>query len=128
MVTHGKLAQELLSTCEMIIGKQENAAAIGLMYDDDINALSGKVREKLEELDQGEGVIVCTDLYGGSPNTHTAVHLKTKTFQQITGVNMPMLLELFSMRDSMAAPELAAHIADGGIQGIKIVNELLKAR
>lgn len=128
LVTHGNLGQELLNTCEMIAGKQENAAAIGLFYDDDINELSKKVSEKIGQLDQGDGVIVFTDLYGGSPNSHTAVNLKTQSFQQITGANMPMLLECFSMRGSMSAGELASYVKEQGTAGIKFINELIKIR
>lgn len=125
VVTHGNLGPELLRTCEMIAGKQENAEAIGLLYQENIDELGQRVEEKIKELDKGQGVIVFTDLYGGSPNSQTALNLKTKSFRQITGVNMPMLLECFSMRESLGVEELSQHVKEIGIDGIKMVNEIL---
>lgn len=128
VVTHGNLGPELLCTCEMIAGEQQNAEAIGLLYQDNIDELGQRVRKKIDQLDKGHGVIVFTDLYGGSPNSHTAVNLKNKDFQQITGVNMPMLLECFSMRESLSVQELSQHVKQVGIEGIKMVNEILNIK
>ena len=125
IVTHGNLGSEMLKTAEMIMGEQENVSALSLMYDEDINELAEKIGDEIKRLNHDEGVLVFTDLFGGSPNSSVARNLRTMDFQAITGTNMAMLLECFSMRESMSLEELALHIKATGIDGIKHINELL---
>lgn len=126
IVTHGNLGKEFLKTAEIIMGKAENAAALSLAYEDDVLALKDMIREKIIELDQGDGVVVFTDLFGGSPNNAAAANLKDLKFIGITGLNLPMLMECVTMREQMDAEELAEHLQSAGKDGIKLLNKLYK--
>lgn len=126
VVTHGNLGKEFLKTAEIIIGKAENAEALALAYEDDVLVLKDVIREKITQLDQGDGVMVFTDLFGGSPNNAAAANLKDLKFKGITGLNLPMLIECITMREQMDAEELAQHLQSAGKDGVKLLNELYK--
>lgn len=126
VVTHGNLGKEFLKTAEIIIGKAENAEALALAYEDDVLVLKDVIREKITQLDQGDGVMVFTDLFGGSPNNAVAANLKDLKFKGITGLNLPMLIECITMREQMDAEELAQHLQSAGKDGVKLLNELYK--
>lgn len=126
VVTHGNLGKEFLKTAEIIIGKAENAEALALAYEDDVLVLKDVIREKITQLDQGDGVMVFTDLFGGSPNNAVAANLKDLKFKGITGLNLPMLIECITMREQMDAEELVQHLQSAGKDGVKLLNELYK--
>lgn len=126
IVTHGNLGESLLKTAEMIMGEQENISALSLPYDKDIQELQNEIGKSIEELDQGDGVVVFTDLYGGSPNTAVTINLKKKLFYALCGVNLPMLIECISSREFMPVTELVAAVKEAGVSGIKDINELMQ--
>ncbi len=126
VVTHGNLGKEFLKTAELIMGKAENAEALALAYEDDVLVLRDVIKEKITELDQGDGVVVFTDLFGGSPSNAVAANLKALRFKGITGLNLPMLIECVTMREQMSIEELAEHLQSAGKDGVKLLNELYK--
>ncbi len=126
IITHGFFGQELLKTSEMIMGKQENAKAISLEYDKDIKELQKEVGEEIEKMNRGSGVIVLTDLFGGSTSNSVAMTLREHDFNAITGVNLPMLIECLSLREIMDIADLVEHIIQAGLEGIKNLKELVK--
>lgn len=123
IVTHGDLGKELLNSAELIVGKQSNVAALGLFYGDSIDWFREKITKTVRELEQGEGVLIFVDLYGGSPSNATAINMeKTLTgpkFECITGVNLPMVLEALTMRTSCTLEHLKEHCKHMGHLGIK---------
>jgi PTS system mannose-specific IIA component len=126
IVTHGNLGETLLLTAEMIMGKQDNIRFLALPYDKDINELQKEIADCIVELDQGSGVIVFTDLFGGSPNNSVAMNLRDRQFAALTGVNLPMLVECLSLREFTPLDELAVQVREAGISGIKDLNEVIK--
>lgn len=103
VVTHGYLSKEFLNTVELIMGKQKNCSSLSLLAGDSIEEFSSQIFSKIKELDEGEGVIVVTDLFLASPYNQTTLKhreiLKAKiNYRLLTGVNLPMLLELFNQR------------------------------
>lgn len=93
--THGKFAEELVKTCEMICGKAKNIKAVTLVPGEGADDLAQKYEVALEELDTADGVIFLNDLFGGSPyNAACRIAVTEATYGIVTGVNLPMLIEM----------------------------------
>lgn len=118
IVTHGNFSEEILKSAELIVGKQEKVIALTLNYGDDVEELKEKIRESILEVDNGQGVVVLTDVFGGSPSNATCFNMKKLKFRAVTGINMPMLLELFSFRKELELDELIRKIILAGKDGI----------
>lgn len=125
IVTHGKFGHELLKSAELIIGQQENVLTLGLEHGDSIEELHQKVRNSIEKLDEGDGVLVLTDLFGGSPSNAAATNMEHLNFHSLTGVNLPMLIEALSMRECVGIEELVESAYKAGYEGIKNIGEIL---
>ncbi|WP_240495744.1 PTS sugar transporter subunit IIA [Thermoanaerobacterium sp. PSU-2] len=123
VVTHGEFGKELLKSAELILGKQEKVMCLGLNEGDDVLKLKDKVRKGIIDLDEGEGVLVLTDMFGGSPFNVTSANLKELTFNYLTGVNLPMLIEALSSRHSYDVNTLAEMCYKSGIEGIRNMNK-----
>lgn len=128
IVTHGNLGLELLKSAELIVGKQNNTLALGLFHGDNIDDFKKRVMKYIKNLDEGEGVLAFTDLYGGSPSNVIAMNLReiqSIKFECITGVNLPMILEALTMRGSYELGLIKKHCMKIGHQGIKdLCNEI----
>jgi mannose PTS system EIIA component len=118
IVTHGDLGKQLLKTSEDIVGQQKNAAVISLLPEEGIDDLRLKISQTLKGLNTGEGVIIMTDMIGGTP-TNTSLSLaQSEKIEVITGVNLPMLLELFSYRQIMPLDGLADKVCQSGQKSV----------
>lgn len=119
IITHGNFGQALLDSCELITGKLDNYFALGLDKDDDIEKLKQIVEEKLTVLKKKGEVIVLVDILGGSPSNVANFLLKTLGgFRIITGVNLPLLIELSLSNEQQNEEELvtkAAHVSKDSI-------------
>lgn len=126
VMTHGKFSSELVKSCELIAGPAEKVATLTLNRDDNIESLNEKFVKKLEELDDGDGVLVLADLLGGSPSNVASLNLKKGCkYHAITGVNLPMLLEAIVNRDNSSLEDLVSLCMEAGTSGIKHINEIL---
>ncbi|QSQ08079.1 PTS system fructose-specific EIIA component [Koleobacter methoxysyntrophicus] len=125
LVTHGKFGNELIKSAELIVGRQKNTLALGLEHGDDVEELRRKVKEAIKDLEQGHGVLVLTDLFGGSPSNVSTANMKEMKFQCLTGVNLPMLLEAFSSREYADLDTLADRCYHAGIEGIRNIKKIL---
>lgn len=123
VVTHGEFGKELLKSAELILGKQENVLCLGLNEGDDVLKLKDKVKQGIIDLDEGDGVLVLTDMFGGSPFNVTSANLKELTFNYLTGVNLPMLIEALSSRHNCDVNLLADMCYKTGIEGIRNMNK-----
>lgn len=120
LVTHGDFASHLKESAELITGPIAKCKAIGLQRDDDITDLKQKIDDALDEFGTDDGVIVLTDLFGGSPCNMSTLSLKQrKNFKLVTGLNMIMLIETAMMRDELTLEELSKHAVESGIAGVK---------
>ncbi|MBW6411447.1 PTS sugar transporter subunit IIA [Clostridium weizhouense] len=122
LVTHGKFSEEILKSAELIVGKQEKILTLGLQHGDSVEMLGYKVKESIETLEDGDGVLVLVDLMGGSPYNVVALNsgkLLDIKFRCITGINLPMLLEAITMREIYELDDLANHCIETGLTGIK---------
>ena len=99
VVTHGNFGNELIKSAEMIAGKQENIEALGLFVEDDFDMFKSKVKNKIKELENEEGVLVLTDMFGGTPSNASFANLNNLDFECVTVLNLQMMLEVLINRD-----------------------------
>ena len=125
IVTHGHLAGELLAAAEMIIGPISHIAAVSIGWHDDVDAARDEVQRAITRVTQGRGVLLLTDMFGGTPTNIASMFLEEGSVEVITGTNLPMVIKLAttSAEDSLA--EIARKICDQGRQGIYLAGALL---
>lgn len=123
IATHGKFAEGILDSVELIMGKQENCQTLALCHGNSIEDFSTDILESVKKLDQGEGVIVFTDLYSASPYNQTALNHKNLSdteYRLVAGVNLPMLIEAFNQRMlGSSLTETTMRSLETGVDGIK---------
>ena len=125
--THGKFSQEILKTTEMILGKQDNVVAITFLPGEGSDDLMKKYDDVMKSLKCDDGVLFMVDLFGGSPfNAASRIVAKEDTMDIVSGMNIPMLLEVFSNREGSTIDELARIAISAGNLGIKSLKETLK--
>ncbi|MEJ2580770.1 MAG: PTS sugar transporter subunit IIA [Acidobacteriota bacterium] len=130
VLTHGNLASELLKAAEIIDPSLEGqAAAMSLPWDVDSDEASRTLKKQLRELDQGDGTLVLTDMFGGTATNLALAYLEPKKVEIVTGVNLPMLVKLGSLKGrDLSLEELATGLTAAGQKSIRLASELLHAR
>ena len=99
IITHGNLALELRSAMEHMIGDQNDIEIFSITPEDDIDVQKNNIEKKLKELNQGKGVIILTDVFGGTPSNLALNFLEPGIIEIISGVNLPMLIKICQLRD-----------------------------
>lgn len=125
LVTHGRLAQEFLVAMEHVVGKQQNIETIAIGPNDDMEQRRADIASAIARVDSGKGVIVLTDLFGGTPSNLAISLLDAGRVEVIAGVNLPMLIRLEGARRSMDVREAVAAARDAGQKYISVASELL---
>ncbi|NQV56280.1 MAG: PTS sugar transporter subunit IIA [Rhodospirillales bacterium] len=125
LVTHGRLADELINALEHVVGPQSNVAAICIDADDDMEQRRADIVKAAEEVDSGSGVVVLTDMFGGTPSNLAISILDRPNFEVIAGVNLPMLVKFASVRESSDLAAACIMAQDAGRKYINIASELL---
>jgi PTS system mannose-specific IIA component len=128
IVSHGKLAEELLNAVIIILGEAPNIEAISIGWYDDVEESKKKIRQSLKKVDQKNGVIIFTDMFGGTPSNLSFSFLAENKVEIITGVNMPMLIKFVSLQRNNNLKEVAKKVADQGKKNIHLVSSLLNSR
>jgi len=130
ILTHGNLASELLQAAQTIDPNLSgHAAAMPLPWDVDSDEASRSLKRRLRELDQGEGTLVLTDMFGGTATNLALPFLEPEKVEIVTGVNLPMLVKLGSLQGrSMSLEELATGLTAAGQKSIRVASEFLHAR
>nr|WP_319489018.1 PTS sugar transporter subunit IIA [uncultured Caproiciproducens sp.] len=126
LAAHGDYAAAILNSAEMIIGEQDHVQTLGLHLGEDVNELRERVNQAITSALKGGEVIVLTDLKCGSPFNVTAAQMGELDFYHITGMNLPLLLEVLDRRGYESAEEICASIVENGKSTIINVNEMLK--
>ena len=125
MATHGKLAEEFIRTAEGVAGKMEQTIAVSVVATEP--DVRGRLKEAIQRVDSGEGVLLLTDLLGGSPTNLCLSFLTERNVEVVTGVNLPMLLKLNGLRASgKSIQEIARELADAGRSAIGHASEMLR--
>ena len=124
ILTHGKLADGLKNSVEMIMGQNESFNTLGLYEGDDFSEFKENVLEHISLLDTGEGVFVLVDLFGASPYNsvmfnYQEIKSREKNVRLITGVNLPMVIESLNARNYMKLDQLYEEVMNMGISNIK---------
>lgn len=128
VVAHFNLAREMVAAVELIVGKQQQFASVGIMPDDDIEKIRAKIIEALKAVDSGDGVIILTDMFGGTPSNISLSFLEEGRIELITGVNLPMLIKLVTYREGKGLDELAHFITEYGQKNIYLATDVLRTK
>jgi PTS system mannose-specific IIA component len=119
LVTHGRLAEEMLAALEHVVGSQSNVATICIGPDDDMEQRRADIVEAVSRVEQGQGVIVLTDMFGGTPSNLAISIMDRASIEVIAGVNLPMLIKLASVR---ATEPLVDAVTSAQLAGRKYIN------
>lgn len=125
VVTHGQLGYELVAAAEMIVGEVSHIEAVSIGWHDDVNQSRREIEQAASGVDQGKGVIVLTDMFGGTPSNLSLPLLEKGKLEIITGVNLPMIIKLAEQSGKEELEELAAKVCRHGQKHIAIAGELL---
>jgi PTS system mannose-specific IIA component len=128
VVAHCNLAQELLRSAEIIVGKMDRAEALSIDPKDEVERIRKMIQGAIKRLDDGNGVLILTDMFGGTPSNISLSFLKEEKVEVVSGVNLPMLIKLGSMTKRPPLKELASLIKDYGIKNINIASEILNRK
>ncbi len=129
VVTHCHLAEELICAAQLVVGEElKQFQAVSVEPKDGSDAIREKIMAAIRKVDGGQGVLILTDMYGGTPSNISLSFLEEKKVEVITGVNLPMLLKLATSQDPLALDELAAFITDYGQRNINLASQVLKKR
>src|SRR3954469_20729712 len=125
LVTHGRLAAEFVTAMEHVVGPQEAIEAICIGPDDDMEGRRKDIADAIAKVDQGQGVIILTDLFGGTPSNLAISLMKGENVEVIAGVNLPMLIRLEGARKVMPVHAAVAAAREAGRKYISVASEIL---
>ena len=119
IVTHGRLAKEFIAAAEHVVGPQEAMRAISIGPDDDMELRRTEIKSAVEDVNQGDGVIILTDMFGGTPSNLAISMMDKGKIEVLAGINLPMLIKIASLRDR---DSLEAVVIEGEKSGKKYIN------
>ena len=125
LVTHGGLAVELIRAMEHVVGPQENTAAVCIGPDDDMEHRRADIQKAVSRVETGEGVIILTDMFGGTPSNLAISIIEANFIEVIAGVNLPMLIKLASIRSTLDLQSAIAKAQEAGRKYINVASQLL---
>ena len=128
VVTHGQLATELLNAAEMIVGDLPQFAAVSIGWHDEVNDARDDIAQAIERVRADAGVLLLTDMFGGTPANLGMTFLETDRLEVITGVNLPMLIKLASLTTSEDLLAVAREMRDHGRNAIWVASDLLRGQ
>ena len=125
LVTHGRLAEEFVTAMAHVVGPQEGIATIAIGPDDDMEGRRADIAAAVERVEVGRGVIVLTDLFGGTPSNLAISLMERGRVEVIAGMNLPMLIRLGSARKAMKVVDAVAAAREAGKKYITVASEVL---
>jgi mannose PTS system EIIA component len=126
IVTHGQLAAELLNAAEMIVGDLPQFTAVSIGWHDDVDVAREAIAKAITKVDRRRGVLVLTDMFGGTPSNLGLTFLEAGRVEVITGVNLPMLIKLARTPPDREIRVLAREMCEDGRAAIRVASELLQ--
>src|SRR5580704_7979499 len=118
IVTHGRLAIELLNAAEQIVGEIHNVAAVSLGWHDDVDSAEGTIGKAIERVRTPDGVLIMTDMFGGTPTNIASTFLDEGKVEVITGVNLPMLIKFVHLEEGQTLEAAAKLVRESGQSSI----------
>ncbi|MBW1691027.1 MAG: PTS sugar transporter [Deltaproteobacteria bacterium] len=126
IITHCRLAQELLEAAEFILGSIEAVDVVSIDTSKDSDTLRDLIEVKIQSLDSGKGVLVLTDMFGGTPSNLALSFLQQDAVEVVTGVNLPMVIAVAQNRETQGLAQIADLAKNAGCRSISLASELLK--
>src|SRR5271154_1180446 len=125
LVTHGNLAQEFISALEHVVGPQQRIGAVCIGPDDDMEKRREDILRTVAEVDDGSGVVLLTDMFGGTPSNLAISIMDKAKIEVIAGINLPMLIKLASLRQTESLAEAVRGAQEAGRKYINVASQLL---
>jgi PTS system mannose-specific IIA component len=125
LVTHGALANEFKSALEHVVGPQEQIETVAIGPDDDMEQRRNDILARVDAADQGDGVVILTDMFGGTPSNLAISVMQNREIEVIAGVNLPMLVKLARVRGDMKMDEAVKAAQDAGRKYINVASAML---
>lgn len=126
LVTHGGLAKEFLSAMQYIVGPQSQVETVCFMPDDDISQHRQEIVQKVQKVNSGQGVLILTDMFGGTPSNMSISLLDKENVEVVAGLNLPMLIKLSSLRQTANLKDAANDAEEAGKKYINIASKVLE--
>lgn len=128
VVTHGNLGNELIKAAELIRGTMKGVEPISIDEKTNVDDLKKEINAAIKKVDAGQGVLILTDLFGGTPSNISLSFMKEGKVEVVTGVNLPMLIKLSDSREKESLVQLAQTVKDYGIKNIYMASEILSKK
>lgn len=125
IVTHGHLASEFIAAAEMIVGPLPHVTHASVDWHDDIDVARAELAQAIARVRRGHGVLLLTDMFGGSPTDIASMFLDDPAIEVVTGVNLPMILKLADQTADDSLAEISRRVREAGHNGIHVAGELL---
>jgi PTS system mannose-specific IIA component len=126
IVSHGQVANELLSAAETVVGDLGNITAVSIGWHDDVESAKQEIERAIKQVSQGRGVLLLTDMFGGTPTNISAMFIKENEVELVTGVNLPMVLKLATTNGNATLIDVAKSVEEQGKQSIYRTGSLLE--
>ena len=125
IVSHGQVANELLAAAEAVVGDLRNITAVSIGWHDDVEMAKAEIERAIKNVSSGTGVLLLTDMFGGTPTNISAMFLKENEVEIVTGVNLPMVIKVATVNSEIALSELAREVEETGRSAITRAGSLL---
>ncbi len=125
VVTHGEVAKQLVASVRQIVGEIERLEAVSIDWNDDVDEATRRIGEARERVDDGRGVLLLTDMFGGTPTNLALSMLEPGKLEIVTGVNLPMLIKFANLDRGTSLQEAADEIASDAREAIRVASRLL---
>ncbi len=126
IICHCNLGRELIKAAELILGRIENSDCMAISQMTESEGLLKEIAEKIDSLDQGQGVLVLTDMFGGTPSNLSLSFLNDERVEVLTGVNLPMVISAVQWRGSLSLKELGERAESEGRRSITLAGSMIK--
>jgi len=128
LVAHGHLAPEFLAALEHVVGPQKQIASVSIGPDDDMERRRADILEAVKRSDSGEGVVLLTDMFGGTPSNLAISVMNGGNIEVLAGVNLPMLIKLASVREGHTLEQAVLQAQDAGRKYVNVASRILNPR
>lgn len=125
LVTHGRLAEEFRAALEHVVGPQDFCGTVSIGPDDDMEERRNDIIAAVEQADDGDGVVILTDMFGGTPSNLAISVMQNRDVEVVAGVNLPMLVKLARIRAELGLRDAVRDAQDAGRKYINVANDVL---
>ncbi len=128
IVAHFNLAKEMVAAAELIVGKQKQVGSVDIFPDEDVDKIRARLTDAVSAVDSGDGILIMTDMFGGTPSNLSLSMLNEGKIEVVAGVNLPMVIKLATYREEKELKDLAEFITKYGQSNIYLATDILNTR